>query len=89
MVPLASKLTVLTALPKAIRRDLGRWSPWGRLLYYRRRYDAVIASLIRQVRSDPNLHDRNDVLSMLLEARDEEGRSLFLERTRPPKSPSE
>ncbi len=70
MVPLASKLTVL---PEAMRRDLGRWSPWGRLLYYRRRYDAVIASLVGQARSDPNLDDRADVLSLLLQARYEDG----------------
>src|ERR1700737_4705711 len=36
-VALGSRLAVL---PEFARRDLGRWSPWGRFLRCRRRYDA-------------------------------------------------
>ncbi len=73
MVPLASRMA---PLPEFMRRDLGRWSPWGRLLQYRRRYDAVIASLIRQVRADPSFEERTDVLSLLLRARYENGQPI-------------
>jgi hypothetical protein len=40
-------------LPPIARRDLGRWSPWGRLLQYMRRFDAVVDSLIADARADP------------------------------------
>jgi cytochrome P450 len=37
-------------LPPIARRDLGRWSPKGRLLQYRRRIDAIINSIITYTR---------------------------------------
>src|SRR5262249_22027777 len=49
-VMLGSRMAVL---PKFARRDLGRWSPWGRFQSYRRRYDATIDRLIAKARSDP------------------------------------
>lgn len=70
MVPLASKMAVL---PRALRRDLGRWSPWGRVVRARRRYDEIIAALIAQARADPRLDERDDVLALLLGARYEDG----------------
>ncbi len=62
----------LTALPAA-QRDLGRWSPWGRFLAYRRRFDAAIDRLIAGGRADPRLSDRTDVLAMLLQATYDDG----------------
>jgi cytochrome P450 len=73
MVPLASRMALL---PAFARKDLGPWSPWGRVQRYRRRYDAVIDSLIRQVRADPAFEERTDVLSLLLQARYEHGRPI-------------
>jgi cytochrome P450 len=72
-VALGSRLAVM---PPFARRDLGRWSPWGRFLYYRRRYDAVIDRLIDQARSDPAFDERTDVLSLLLQARYENGEPI-------------
>ena len=72
-VALGSRLAVM---PPFARRDLGRWSPWGRVLYYRRRYDAVIDRLIDQARSDPAFDERTDVLSLLLQARYENGEPI-------------
>ncbi len=69
-VTLGSRLAVL---PAFARRDLGRWSPWGRFLRYRRRYDAIVEGLIAEARSDPAFDDRTDVLSLLLQARYENG----------------
>jgi cytochrome P450 len=72
-VALGSRMAVLPAL---MRRDLGRWSPWGRFLRYRRRYDEIIDSLIAEARSDPALNDRSDVLSLLLQARYDNGEPI-------------
>ncbi len=47
MVPLASRMAVL---PAALRRDVGPWSPWGRVQRYRGRYNEIIAELIREAR---------------------------------------
>ena len=63
-------------LPFWARRDVGRFSPGGRLARLRRRYDDVIARLIAGARSDPNFAERGDVLSMLLAARYDDGRPI-------------
>jgi cytochrome P450 len=60
-------------LPFWARRDVGRFSPGGRLVRLRARYDAVIARLIARARNDPNFTERGDVLSMLLAARYDDG----------------
>ena len=77
LLPLAVTLVArLAVMPAFARRDLGRWSPWGRFLHYRRRYDAVIDRLIAQARSDPAFDERTDVLSLLLQARYENGEPI-------------
>lgn len=63
-------------LPSAARRDLGPWSPGGRFKKLRNRLDAVIKSLIEQARSDPNFEDREDVLTLLLQARYDNGEAI-------------
>ncbi|CAM2837664.1 cytochrome P450 [Mycobacterium intermedium] len=61
----------MAALPPALRRDFGPRSPWGRAVRYRRRYDDIVASLIRQARK--GAEKRGDVLALLLAARYEDG----------------
>ncbi|MGA8329337.1 MAG: cytochrome P450 [Mycobacterium sp.] len=73
MVPLGGWNLVL---PPWTRRDLGPWSPWGRYLRYRRRFDAIVDSLIADARADPAFEERSDVLSLLLQARHENGEPL-------------
>ncbi len=68
MVKLGSRLAVLP-LP---RRDLGRWSPWGRALAYRREYDAIVDRLIAAARDD-RLAERDDVLALMLQSRYDDG----------------
>ena len=68
--------SVLHQLPSVVARDLGRWSPGGYLLQYRRRFDAVIDSLIAKARSDPAFEERSDVLALLLRARYENGEPI-------------
>ncbi|KUI06008.1 cytochrome P450 [Mycobacterium sp. IS-3022] len=70
MVPLASRMALL---PRALRRDLGPWSPWGRVQRARRRYDEIIATLISEARADPGFEHRTDILALLLQARYEDG----------------
>ena len=52
----------------------GVWG--GRHLRYRRRFDAVIDSLIADARADPALAERSDVLALLVQARYENGEPL-------------
>lgn len=73
MVPLASLMVVL---PPALRRDLGPWSPWGKVVRSRMRYNEIIAALIAQARSDPEFDRRGDVLSLLMSARYEDGSAI-------------
>jgi cytochrome P450 len=70
MVLHASRLAVM---PPIVRRDIGPRSPGGRLTSYRRRYDEIIGRLIADIRNDPAFEERNDVLSLMLQARYEDG----------------
>ncbi len=62
--------------PPKMRRDLGPWSPWGRYLRYRRRFDAIVDSLIVDARADPALEERSDVLGLLVQARYEDSEPM-------------
>lgn len=73
MVTLGSMLVVG---PPIVRHDLGPLSPWGRFLRQRRRFDAIIASLIAEARADPAIEERSDVLALLLQARNEDGEPI-------------
>jgi cytochrome P450 len=57
------------------QRDLGPMSPWGRYLGYARRASAILRAEIRRGRLEGTA-GRADVLAMMLDARDDEGRPL-------------
>jgi cytochrome P450 len=63
-------------LPNALRRDFGRWSPWGQFQRRLTAADALLYEEIARRRSVADLEDRTDVLSLLLRARDDEGRPM-------------
>jgi cytochrome P450 len=65
----------LLLLP-ALRRDLGPRSPWGRFLAARAAVDGLLFAEIATRRADPDLQARTDILSLLLQARDEDGAPL-------------
>jgi cytochrome P450 family 138 len=65
----------LATLPKPTR-TYGRYSPWGRLAQWRRRYEAVIDKLIDDERADPNFEDRTDVLAMMLRSTYDDGSAM-------------
>jgi cytochrome P450 len=71
-VTLGSRLAVLP-LPTA---GLGRWSPWRRFSACRREFDAIIGRLIARTLADPHLAERNDVLSIMLQARYDDGEPM-------------
>jgi cytochrome P450 len=54
-----------------VRRDLGPRSPWGRFRVAVERFDAVLLDLIARRRAESS--DRDSVLALLLEQRDENG----------------
>ncbi len=66
----------------ALRRDLGPWSPWGRYMRLRARVDELLYAEIARRRAELDAGEgesamqRGDVLSLLLDARDEDGARL-------------
>jgi cytochrome P450 len=74
-VTLGSRMALLTFAHK----DLGPRSPWGRFLRMRKRFDVLVADLIDRARRDPHLADRADVLSLLVQAKHEDGSPMTFE----------
>ncbi|MCS6901598.1 MAG: cytochrome P450 [Myxococcales bacterium] len=58
-----------------MHRDLGPWSPWGRFLRLSERADALLQAEIEEARG-PQGAGREDILAMMLRARDESGHPL-------------
>jgi cytochrome P450 len=69
--PLSSTLIFFRALQK----DWGEWSPWGRFLRMREEIDRLLFAEIEERRQLGD-SDRDDILSMLLAARDEDGQPM-------------
>jgi len=65
----------LATLPMPAR-TYGRHSPWGRLATYRGRYDAVVDQLIDKAVADPDLDRRDDILSLLVRSRYDDGTAM-------------
>lgn len=57
----------------ALQRDYGAWSPWGRFLRFREKADQL---LLEQVRMRQAADKGQDILSLLLDARDEAGQPM-------------
>ena len=70
----ASRVGTLFVL-KAAQIDLGPWSPWGRVVRLHREFSSLLFSEIRR-RREAKSEARDDVLSMMMEARDENGAPL-------------
>jgi cytochrome P450 len=74
--PMSTLVGPFILLPPIMRSDLGPWSLGGRFLRYRRRFDTVVDSLIADARADPAFEERNDVLSLLVQARYDNGEPI-------------
>jgi cytochrome P450 len=71
LVALGSRLALLP-VPTI---DLGRFSPWGRFWIMRRRYDAIVESLLARAQ-DGDLDGRDDILATMLQSRYEDGSTM-------------
>jgi cytochrome P450 family 135 len=67
--------TVVVWMP-FLRRDLGPGSPWRRFVRVREEVDGLLLDEIRRRREAADLEERDDVLSMLLQARGEDGEPM-------------
>jgi cytochrome P450 family 110 len=59
----------------ALQKDWGTWSPWGRFLRQKEEIDRLIYDEIQE-RRDRNCFDREDILTLLTIARDENGQPM-------------
>ena len=73
VLPRLGDSTGVTMWLPFLRRNLGPWSPWARFVRLRAEVDALVYDEIRRRRSDPEAGERDDVLSLLLGARHEDG----------------
>lgn len=71
----ARRVGVITSFP-ILRRNLGPGSPWPRFVRSREALDEFIYEEIRLRRAEPSHKERDDVLSLLLGARDEDGNAM-------------
>jgi len=70
----SQSLSTLLIFIGALQKDLGPFSPWGRFLRKRQAVDDLLHAEIAERRARPERGD--DILSLLLDARDEEGQGL-------------
>ena len=71
----ARRVGLVASLPP-LRRSFGRLSPWARFVRSREALDAFIYEEIALRRAETGHEERDDVLSLLLGARDEEGEPM-------------
>jgi cytochrome P450 len=77
----SARVNAITAFP-ALRRNLGRWSPWMRFLRAREALDEFIYEEIGIRRAEAEVGEGDDVLSLLLSARDEDDAPMSDEELR-------
>jgi cytochrome P450 len=78
IIPRALDVNPLLVFTPQLQIDLGRRSPWGRFKRAREAMDAILYDEIRRRRSaaDAGAEQRDDILSLLLAATDEQGEPL-------------
>jgi len=79
----AGRVNAITAFPM-LRRNLGRWSPWPRFVRAREALDEFIYEEIalRRAETEGVKGERDDVLSLLLAARHDDGAPMSNEELR-------
>jgi cytochrome P450 len=75
LLPRLSSINPILAF-EHVRKDLGPRSPWGRFVRDRDRVDEMLYEEIEQRRHKPGADSRNDILTLLLSAQDEDGNPL-------------
>ena len=69
-------------LARGLQLNLGAWSPWGRVLAIIRRADEAIRREITRRRAAASSPDRQDILSLLLQVRQDDGSPLTDQQVR-------
>ena len=64
-----------------LQKDLGAWSPWGDFVRQQKAIDRAIYEEIEERKANPD-ESRQDILSLLMSAKDEAGNSLTLPELR-------
>jgi cytochrome P450 len=77
----ARRVGLITSFPN-LRRNLGPFSPWARFVRSRRALDSFLYEEIALRRGESGLDGRDDVLSLLLGARHEDGSPMSDEELR-------
>ena len=78
---IGSPLTSSFLFFPSLQKDLGAWSPWGRFLRQKQQVDQLIFDEIQQ-RREQTSPPGDDILSLLLSARDEAGQPMTNEELR-------
>jgi cytochrome P450 family 110 len=78
---LSNPLSVSFLYFSVLQKDLGSITPWGRFLRGRQQIDRLIFAEIAERRARPD-ESRNDILTMLMSARDEAGEGLTAQELR-------
>ncbi|WP_066423828.1 cytochrome P450 [Anabaena sp. 4-3] len=68
-------LSVVFLFFKSLQRDLGSWTPWGRFVRRRKQLDQLLYQEINERRTQVETQGE-DILSLLLSARDENGQPM-------------
>ena len=68
LLPPWTELGSRMAMMNGLQHDLGPRSPWGRFLRLRARVDVVLDRLIATAKADPELAERPDVLTLLVQS---------------------
>lgn len=72
---IGSPLSASLLFFRTLQQDWGAWSPWGRFLRLNQQVDRLIYAEIQERRASGD-KDRDDILSLLLAARDEAGQPM-------------
>lgn len=72
---LASPISSTLLFFPSLQKDWGRWSPWGRFLRLKQQVDSMLIAEIQARRNQPD-NKGDDILTLLLQARDEAGQPM-------------
>lgn len=78
---ISSPLTSTLLFFPQLRQDWGNYSPWGRFLRYKQQIDELLGREIKERRLENNL-EKEDILTLLLATRDEDGQPMTDEEIR-------
>ncbi|AFY54671.1 cytochrome P450 [Rivularia sp. PCC 7116] len=70
-----SPLRAMLVFVPLLQKDLGAWSPWGHFLRQQKRLDDLLYAEIEERRDNPDA-SREDILSLMMAARDEQGQPM-------------